>query len=173
MDFLHSRAKDAFQPLIQALYLSGKSCDKMRRDTNAVFFFSLTRFFILGNEHLVPLLDGNFLRSSLRQQLDAEYRFPTAVGRQLTGATSVEDEKLRQLSSNMESLETKIANWELTDSELTKFDDEVQMGFDVQLLTPDLLEQYPHLDPTKRSMKVGAELLDRSVSLIHSSVTEC
>lgn len=145
----------------------------MRRDTNAVSFLSLTRFFILGNEHLVPLLDGNFLRSSLRQQLDAEYRFPTAVGRQLTGATSVEDEKLRQLSSNMESLETKIANWELTDSELTKFDDEVQMGFDVQLLTPDLLEQYPHLDPTKRSMKVGAELLDRSVSLIHSSVTEC
>jgi hypothetical protein len=91
----------------------------------------------------------------------------------LTGASSVEDEKLRQLSSNVESLEMKVANWELTDSELTKFDDEVQMGFDVQLLTPDLLEQYPHLDPTKRSMKVGTKRRHRSLPLIHSSLTEC
>ena len=132
-----------------------------------------TRFFILGNEHLVALLDGNFLRSSIRQQLDAEYRFPTAVGRQFTGASSVEDEKLRELSTNMESLETRVADWELTDSELTKFDDEVQMGFDVQLLTPDLLEQYPHLDPTKRSMKVCKQLLPRISPSIDPRATEC
>ena len=89
--------------------------------------------------------------SNIRQQLDAEYRFPTAVGRQ---ATSVEDEKLRNFNTNIELLENKISTCELNDYELTKFDDEVQMGFDVQLLTPDLLEQYPHLDPTKRSVKV-------------------
>ncbi|CAF2731013.1 unnamed protein product [Rotaria sp. Silwood2] len=128
LDFLHSRAKNAFRPLIEALYLSG-------------------------NEHLVQLLDENFLLSNVRQQLDAEYRFPTAVGRQITVPTSIEDEKLRNLNTNIESLENQISICNLNDNELTKFDDEVQMGFEVQLLTLDLLEQYPQLDPIKRSIK--------------------
>ena len=91
----------------------------------------------------------------MRQQLDAEYRFPTAVGRVVSSATSVEDDKLRNVHTIVESLEIKLSTCDLNDTDLTKFDDEVQMGFDVQLLTPDLLEQHPHLDPTQRSVKVG------------------
>lgn len=109
---------------------------------------------ILGNEHLVQLLDENFLLSDLRQQLDAEYRFPTAVGRQITLPTSIEDEKLRNFTNNIESLESQFSVCDLNDTELTKFDDEVQMGFEVKLLSPDLFEQYPQLDPMKRSIKV-------------------
>ncbi|CAF3749028.1 unnamed protein product [Rotaria sp. Silwood1] len=130
LDFLHSRGKNGFRPLIEALYLSG-------------------------NEHLVQLLDENFLLSNIRQQLDAEYRFPTAVGQQITIPTSIEDEKLRHFNNNnnIESIENQISICNLNDIELTKFDDEVQMGFEVQLLTLDLLEQYPQLDPIKRSIK--------------------
>jgi hypothetical protein len=96
-----------------------------------------------------------FLSSPVRAQLDAEYRFPTAITRQLAGANSQQDEKLRQFNTQLESLEAKVFDWQLNENDLTKFDDEVQMGFDVQLLTADLLEQHVHLDPTKRSMKVS------------------
>lgn len=54
-------------------------------------------------------------------------------------------------------MECQISLCDLNDAEVTKFDDEVQMGFEVQLLTPDLLEQYPQFDPTKRSNKVCNE----------------
>ncbi|CAF1573276.1 unnamed protein product [Rotaria magnacalcarata] len=128
LDFLFSRATNAFRPLIEALYLSG-------------------------NEHLVQLLDEKFLLSNVRQQIDAEYRFPTAVGLHVSLPTSVEDEKLRNFNNNIESLESQISLFNLNDVEITKFDDEVQMGFEVQLLTSDLLEQYPQLDPMQRSNK--------------------
>ena len=97
--------------------------------------------------------------SNLRQQLDAEYRFPTAVGQQITAPTSIVDEKLRHFNTNTESLENQVSMYDLSDTELMKFDDEVQMGFEVQLLTPDLLEQYPQLDPIKRSIKVNSHFV--------------
>ena len=106
---------------------------------------------------MVQLLDEKFLVSSIRNELDSQYRFPTAVARQLATATSVEDEKLRQFTSSIDNLELNDPNFLSDEMEFTKFDDEVQMGFEVQLLTPDLIEQYPQLDPSKRTIKVNIE----------------
>ncbi len=92
--------------------------------------------------------------STIRQQLDAEYHFPTVVGGQTTVPTSIEDERLRNMDTNTESLENQISIDDLSNIEITKFEDEVPMGFEVQLLTADLIEQYPQLDPTKRLDKV-------------------
>ena len=99
-------------------------------------------------------MDENFLLSNTRQQLDAEYHFPTLVGGQPTGPTSIEDEQLRRMDTNIEAIDNKISVDDLNKIEVTKFEDEVPMGFEVQLLTADLIEQYPHLDPTRRSDKV-------------------
>ncbi|CAF0724580.1 unnamed protein product [Adineta steineri] len=125
INFLLSRGKNAFRPLIEALYLAG-------------------------NQHLVQLLDENFLLSNIRQRLDAEYHFPTVIGGQSTIPTSIEDEQLHNMNTNIESFDNKISIDDLNNIEITKFEDEVPMGFEVQLLTADLIEQYPQLDPTKR-----------------------
>ncbi|CAF1643001.1 unnamed protein product, partial [Adineta ricciae] len=128
INFLLTRGKYAFKPLVEALYLAG-------------------------NQHLVQLLDENFLLSNTRQQLDAEYHFPTLVGGQPTGATSIEDEQLRRMNTNIETIDNNMSVDDLNNIEVTKFEDEVPMGFEIQLLTADLIEQYPHLDPTRRSDK--------------------
>lgn len=58
------------------------------------------------------------------------------------------------METHTESLENKISIDDLSNIEITKFEDEVPMGFEVQLLTADLIEQYPQLDPIKRIDKV-------------------
>lgn len=117
--------------------------------------FSSLEIFVLGNDHLVELLDGSFFLSNARQQLDSAYRFPTALAQQTTVPTSFEDAKLRSMPTNLELEENRISLLDLKDIESTKYDDELPMGFTIQLLTDEVLEQYPQLDPQKRSIKVG------------------
>lgn len=135
IDFLCTRAKRAYQPLIEALYLTGKFC---------FHTFSHRRTFILGNDHLVALLDGSFLLSNARQQLDSAYRLPT----------SFEDIPLRSMTNNLEYEDNRFSVVDIRDLETTKYDEEVPMGFSIQLLTNEVLEQYPRLDPRTRSLKV-------------------
>jgi hypothetical protein len=130
--------------LIEALYLAGK----FFKNT----FFSFDPSLCLGNDHLVQLLDETFFLSNIRQQLDAEYRFPTALARQLTIPTSIDDEKL--LNMKNEPMVTRISIPELNGDDAIKFDEEVHMGFEVQLLTDDVLQKYPQLDPMTRTIKV-------------------
>jgi hypothetical protein len=95
--------------------------------------------------------------SNIRQQLDAEYRFPTAVARQLPIPTSIDDEKLFNMKS--EPMETRVSIPELNGDDRIKFDLEVQMGFEIQLLTDEVLQRYPQLDPMTRSIKVNNVLI--------------
>ncbi len=92
--------------------------------------------------------------SNIRQQLDSAYRFPTALGQQTTVPTSFEDAKLRSMNTNIELEDNRISILDLKDIETTKYDDELPMGFTIQLLTDEVLEQYPQLDPRKRPIKV-------------------
>jgi hypothetical protein len=116
---------------------------------------------VLGNQHLVQLLDEKFLLSNVRQQLDAEYHFPTLVGGQPTAPTSIEDDQLRRMDVQTESIDNKVSADDLSNIEVTKFEDEEPMGFEVKLLTADLLEQCPQYDPAKRVDKVRDRLLSR------------
>lgn len=110
--------------------------------------------FIPGNDHLVELLDGSFFLSNVRQQLDSAYRFPTALAQPTTVPTSYEDAKIRSMPTNLELEDNRISIMDLKDVEVTKYDDELPMGFSIQLLTDEVLEQYPQLDPQKRPIKV-------------------
>lgn len=92
--------------------------------------------------------------SNIRQQLDSTYRFPTALGQQTTVPTSFEDAKIRSMNTNLELEDNRHSILDLKDIETTKYDDELPMGFTIQLLTDDVLEQYPQVDPSKRSIKV-------------------
>jgi len=92
--------------------------------------------------------------SNIRQQLDSAYRFPTALGQQTTVPTSFEDAKLRSMNTNIELEDNRISILDLKDIETIKYDDELPMGFTIQLLTDEVLEQYPQLDPRKRPIKV-------------------
>lgn len=121
--------------------------------------------FILGNDHLVELLDGSFFLSNVRQQLDSAYRFPTALAQPTTVPTSFEDAKIRSMPTNLDFEDNRISIMDLKDAEVTKYDDELPMGFTIQLLTDEVLEQYPQLDPQKRPIKV-ADFLLRSLSYI-------
>ncbi len=114
---------------------------------------------ILGNDHLVELLDGSFFLSNVRRQLDSKYRFPIALAQQTTVATNFRDEKLRSMNTNLELEDNRISILDLNDVETNKYDDELPMGFTVQLLTDEVLEQYPQLDPQKRSTKVCNQLV--------------
>lgn len=95
------------------------------------------------------MLDERFLQSAVRRQLDDQYRFP------IVNSNNIEDEKLRQITDNIENIDLQTPTFLPDECDQIKFDDEVQMGFEVQLLTADLLEQYPQLDPTKKSNKVS------------------
>lgn len=121
--------------------------------------------FIPGNDHLVELLDGSFFLSNVRQQLDSAYRFPTALAQPTTVPTSYEDAKIRSMPTNLELEDNRISIMDLKDVEVTKYDDELPMGFTIQLLTDEVLEQYPQLDPQKRPIKVANVRL-RSLSVI-------
>ena len=112
------------------------------------------QIFVLGNDHLVELLDGSFFLSNVRQQLDSAYRFPTALAQQTTVPTSFEDAKIRSMNTNLDFEDNRLSILDLKDIEATKYDDELPMGFSIQLLTDEVLEQYPQLDPQKRPIKV-------------------
>lgn len=92
--------------------------------------------------------------SNIRQQLDSAYRFPTALGQQTTVPTSFEDAKLRSMNTNLQLEDNRLSILDLTDIDSTKYDDELPMGFTIQLLTDEVLEQYPQVDPGKRPIKV-------------------
>ena len=113
----------------------------------------------IGNDHLVELLDRNFFMSNVRQQLDSTYRFPNALGQQTTVPTSCDDAKLRSMKTNLELEDNRISILDLNDIEASKYDDELPMGFTVQLLTGEVLEKYPQLDPQKRPIKVCDEFI--------------
>ena len=93
--------------------------------------------------------------SNTRQQLDSAYRFPTALAQPTTVPTSFEDAKLRSMPIKLEPEENRISLLDIKDLESTKYDDELPMGFTIQLLTDEVLEQYPQLEPQKRPIKVG------------------
>jgi hypothetical protein len=97
--------------------------------------------------------------SNIRQQLDSAYRFPTALGQQTTVPTSFEDAKLRSMNTNLDFEDNRISLLDLKDVETTKYDDELPMGFTIQLLTDEVLEQHPQLDPQKRTIKVRDYLI--------------
>jgi hypothetical protein len=92
--------------------------------------------------------------SNVRQQLDSAYRFPTALAQETTVPTSFDDAKLRSMNTNLELEDNRNSILDLNDVETTKYDDELPMGFTVQLLTDEVLEQYPQVDPQKRTIKV-------------------
>lgn len=53
-----------------------------------------------------------------------------------------------------ESIDNKISPDDLANIEVTKFEDEEPMGFEVKLLTADLIDQCPQYDPAKRVDRV-------------------
>jgi hypothetical protein len=63
------------------------------------------------------------------------------------------------MNSNIEFEENRLSVVNLKDFESIKFDDELPMGFTIQLLTDDVLQQNPQVDPSKRSIKVCDYLL--------------
>ena len=93
--------------------------------------------------------------SNARQQLDSAYRFPTALAQQTNAPTSFEDAKLRSMNTNLDFEDNRLSVVDIKDLEATKYDEELPMGFSIQLLTDEVLEQYPQLDPRNRSLKVG------------------
>jgi hypothetical protein len=109
--------------------------------------------------------------SNIRQQLDSAYRFPTALGQQTTVPTSFEDAKLRSMNTNIELEDNRISILDLKDIETTKYDDELPMGFTIQLLTDEVLEQYPQLDPRKRPIKVCDHFLLFSIFSIYEKIS--
>ncbi|CAF1085801.1 unnamed protein product [Didymodactylos carnosus] len=149
LDLILTYPAKAYYPFIEALYLSG-------------------------NNSLIDLLEPNFSSSNEKKQLDDEYglihRSVNRIQQNLTSTltttlttTNVNYEDKNDVqhlhTSSSEILEeiplsSRYRQNTLSDVDDKEFDLELPMGFSVRLLLPNVIEQYPDLDPSNRKSRV-------------------
>ncbi|CAF0734403.1 unnamed protein product [Didymodactylos carnosus] len=118
-----------------------------------VYYSFIEALYLSGNHSLVKLLEPNFHTKNVTTQLNDEHdiihRSVNIMQQNLTTTTINEGEtSFRNLHVVVNEISEETESSSQVDD--IDFQKELPMGFLVRLLLPDVIEQYPYLNPSKR-----------------------